>query len=85
VNEKRAMWDSHIERAQKGTSEHIFLVVGISPTLDVAHTGTIVQFLDEECLVHLPALSSDAGGERELGVTRDDVDGRLAVVGWFGG
>jgi len=29
-------------------------------------------------------LSSDNSGERELGVARDDVDGGLPIVGWFG-
>ena len=53
--------DSHIERAQKGTPEQILVVVGISPTLNIAHTGTVIQFLDKERLVYLPSLSPDDG------------------------
>jgi len=34
--------NDHIERAQKGASEQILLVVGISPTLDVAYAGAVV-------------------------------------------
>lgn len=78
--------DSHIERTQKGTSKQILgVVVGIGPTLDIAHTGTIAQVLDKDGLVHLPSLPSDDGGERELCTTRNDVDGRLAIVGWLRG
>ena len=79
------MWDPHIERAQKSASEYVLLVIYISPTLDVAHTGTIILFLDEELLVHLPTLPSDNGGEGELGVAWNDVDGGLTIVGWLGG
>jgi len=53
--------------------------------LDVAHTGTVVEFLNEERLVYLPILSSDDGGERKLGVARNIVDGGLATVAWSGG
>lgn len=52
---------SHIERAQKSTSEQILVVVGISPTLNIAHTGTVIQFLDKERLVYLPSLSPNDG------------------------
>lgn len=75
------MWDSHIEGTQEGASEQILLIVGISPTLDVAHTGTVVEFLNEERLIDLPILSPDNGGERKLGIARDTVDDGLATVG----
>jgi len=61
------------------------LIVGISPTLDVAHTSTVVKFLNEERLVYLPILFSDDGGERKLGVARNIVDGGLATVAWSRG
>jgi len=77
--------DDDIERTQKGASEQILLVVGISPALNVACTGPITQFLDEESLVYLPGPSSDDGREGEFGITRNDVDGGLAIVRWFGG
>ena len=77
--------DSHIERAQKSASEYILLVIGISPTLDVAYTGTIILLVNEECLVHLPRFSSNDSGERELGVARNGVDGGLTIGGLFGG
>ena len=83
--EKRVTWDSHIERTQEGTSEQILVVIGISPTLDVAHTGAIILLLDEERLVYLPSLPSDSSGKRELGVARNDVSSRLTIVGRFGG
>ena len=60
-------------------------VVGIGPTLDVAHTGAVILFLDEEFLVYLPSFPSDNNGEGELGVARNDVDGGLAIAGRFGG
>ena len=81
---EQVIWDAHIYRTQKGASEQILVVVGINPTLDVAHTGTVAQFLDKERLVYLPSLSPDDGGEGELRVTRDNVDGGLAIVSWHG-
>lgn len=75
---------SHVERTQKGTSEQILIVAGIGPTLDVAHTGTIIRLLDKESLVYLPSLAPDNCRKGELGVARDGVDGGLATVRWLG-
>ena len=82
--DKHVVRDSHIERTHKGASEQILLVTSISPTLDVAHTGTIILLLNEELLVHLPSLSSDSSGKRVFGVAWNDVDGGLTIVGRFG-
>lgn len=59
--------------------------IGVSPTLDVAHAGAVILLLYEECLVYLPRLSPDTGGERQLGVAWNDVYGGLAIVGQLGG
>jgi hypothetical protein len=53
------MWNSHVERTQKRAPEQILVIVRISPTLNVANAGTIIQFLDEKRLVYLPSLASD--------------------------
>ena len=45
---KLVAWNSHIEGTQKGASEQILVVVGIGPTLDVAHAGTIALLFDKE-------------------------------------
>ena len=65
---------SHVEGAQKGASEQILVVTCISPTLNVAHTGAVIQFLDEESLVYLPILTSYDSREGKLGATGDNVD-----------
>ena len=62
----------------------MLIVVGINPTLDIAHTGAVIRFLNKERLVYLPSLTADDGREGEFGVTGDDVYGGLSIVSWFG-
>jgi hypothetical protein len=85
VDKRVVTRDSHVERTQKSASEQILPVIGIGPTLDVAHTGTIILPVNEDCLVYLPSLSSDNSSKGEHRVARNDVDGRLTIVGRSGG